>query len=315
MTLDQFVDKWTGEFPDFDGNYGAQCMDNMHYYITEVLGLGRTVLAAPTAYDAYKKGDDNFEKIPNTPKGIPQRGDIMFWDTTVGESGHVAVFLDGTANTFRSFDVNWPLKSPAHVQSHNYNGVVGWLRPKHTQGDDVTTEQAVDLIYLTSRGHKPEGDERAFALGGIPMEDLASLRFKDDVIPLGWRASTGEECPESEKQHWATAFATGQDNPAVVLGNQWYGDHVKPKLDAAAKQQEQLQEVNNAQTAELNEIHDALQKANDQVTEAIQEKAKAAADLLQAQEDLKNCQSAAPATMTATEMIIEGIRKLLRISN
>ena len=32
--------------------------------------------------------------------------------------------------SFTSFDQNWPTGSPSHKQLHDYNGVVGWLRPK-----------------------------------------------------------------------------------------------------------------------------------------------------------------------------------------
>jgi hypothetical protein len=56
----------------------------------------------------------------------------------VGAYGHVAVCKEGDVNSFTSFDQNWPTNVDAngnglgvcHFQGHNYNGVLGWLRPK-----------------------------------------------------------------------------------------------------------------------------------------------------------------------------------------
>lgn len=136
MTFDDFIGKWNDRGIDFDGYYGNQCMDLMHQYIVEVLGLtdGR-ILAADTAKDVYLKfssviGNQYFEKIDNTPTGVPQKGDIMFWGQTVGTAGHVAIYLDGDVNKFRSFDQNWPTGSKCHLQNHDYSGVIGWLRLK-----------------------------------------------------------------------------------------------------------------------------------------------------------------------------------------
>ena len=39
MTFDEFIAKWNGKGIDLDYAYGDQCMDLMHQYIVEVLGL------------------------------------------------------------------------------------------------------------------------------------------------------------------------------------------------------------------------------------------------------------------------------------
>jgi hypothetical protein len=149
MSLNDFIAKYNGHGLDFDGAYGFQCMDLMHGYITEVLGLPGNVLAAPTAFQAYEAGDDHFDRIPNTPEGIPQPGDIMFWNTSVGAAGHVAVFISGNANSFISFDQNWPAGSICHEQPHNnYHGVAGWLRLKgaSAQGEEPVASPSADEV-------------------------------------------------------------------------------------------------------------------------------------------------------------------------
>lgn len=136
MTFDQFISKWNGRGIDFDGYYGDQCMDLMHQYCVEVLGLtdGR-ILAAPSAKDVYLKfpnvfGSEYFTKIPNTPDGVPQKGDIMFWGTGIGPYGHVGIVRDGNVWTFNSFDQNFPVGSKCKIVKHDYRGVLGWLRFK-----------------------------------------------------------------------------------------------------------------------------------------------------------------------------------------
>jgi hypothetical protein len=134
MTLNDFILKWQGKFLDFDGIYPNQCFDLFHQYLVECLGLtDGSILAAPAAHDIYKnfnslKGHELFDRIENTPTNIPNEGDIIIWNST--QWGHVAIFIAGNVNTFNSFDQNWPAGSPCHVQSHNYNGVLGWLRYK-----------------------------------------------------------------------------------------------------------------------------------------------------------------------------------------
>lgn len=136
ISFQQFRDKWNNRGIDFDGYYGDQCMDLMHQYCVEVLGLtdGR-ILAAPSAKQVFLNfdnvfGNEHFDKINNSPTGIPNNGDIMFFG--VGQYGHVSIYIDGSVMTFNSFDQNWPVGSKCHIQVHDYNQhqVLGWLRFK-----------------------------------------------------------------------------------------------------------------------------------------------------------------------------------------
>lgn len=128
MTVDQFTAKYNNKPIDFDGAYGDQCVDLVQQFSIEVLkispwGSGNAI----GRWANYPK--DKFTKIPNSPSGVPQKGDVLIWGKSLGEYGHIAVFLDGDAKNFRSFDQNFPLNSKCHVQKHNYNGLLGWLRP------------------------------------------------------------------------------------------------------------------------------------------------------------------------------------------
>lgn len=135
ISFDQFITKWDGKVLDTDQAYGGQCMDEMHGHLNQVLDLPLSLFAAPTAYQAWLNANDpRFDKILNTPTGVPVKGDIMFWKPNVsgvtGSAGHVASFISGDVNSFVSFDQNYPTGSPCSKQSHSYAGVVGWLHFK-----------------------------------------------------------------------------------------------------------------------------------------------------------------------------------------
>lgn len=212
MTFDQFITTWNGRGIDFDGYYGDQCMDLMHQYCVEVLGLSDSrILAAPTAKDVWLTsvfGKEKFEAISNTPTGVPQKGDIILWGTGIGPAGHVAIFIEGDANKFKSFDQNFPTGSKCHIQDHTYIGVLGWLRYKGTtdityKGYDLTNRDsmkiAVDILVKVLAGefvNKLEYDklkielEKAKETNNNLNQQITDR--KNDIITLNGRISTLE---------------------------------------------------------------------------------------------------------------------------
>ncbi|MFI3157588.1 MAG: CHAP domain-containing protein [Methylococcaceae bacterium] len=139
--VDAFVNTWNGRGTDFDGAYGYQCVDLMRRYAQDVLGLsngGYSELPAGNAYDIFAKTTSSkFTKIYNTPTGVPQKGDIVFWNksSSNGYAGHVAIFISGSTSSFTSIDQNWvnPSSTKGSVAAkvnHSYSGVAGWLHPR-----------------------------------------------------------------------------------------------------------------------------------------------------------------------------------------
>lgn len=167
MTLKEFINKWTDKPIDFDGVYPNQCFDLAHQYHYDCLGIkDGKVISHPGAYQIFTEFNSNgldskyFDKIANTPDGVPQSGDIIVWGQQVGPYGHVAIFVSGDANSFDSFDANWPVGSLPHIQHHDYFGVLGWLKPKvptnYYKGYDLTNEAsmkvAVDVLVKVQNG-------------------------------------------------------------------------------------------------------------------------------------------------------------------
>lgn len=151
MTFNEFVNKFNGKATDFDGN-SVQCVDLIKMYVYYVFGLNPQAIGNAEAYwrryDELAYLRDNFERIPNTPSFVPQKGDIAVWDKRHGKYGHVAICTgEGTTKYFYSYDQNWIIKK-MHKVKHDYkNGFAGVLRPrnqlklygsKYKVGDKVT---------------------------------------------------------------------------------------------------------------------------------------------------------------------------------
>ena len=143
MTFDEFLKKYDGKGIDFDGQYGAQCVDLYRQYVKEVLGYPQSpaVEGAKDIWDTYLP--DYFKRVENTRYGVPEKGDIVIFSS--GTYGHVSIFISGDANKFESFDQNYPKGSLCHKQGHTYSGVIGWLKPIVKQPDNMP-KWLIDLL-------------------------------------------------------------------------------------------------------------------------------------------------------------------------
>ena len=130
MTHQDFITKWTGKTIDFDGAFGAQCVDLYRQYVQDVFKCPQSppVSGAYRVWDTYLT--DYFDRYNNTLTAVPQQGDVVIWNTKVGSGfGHIAIYDSGNVWGFTSFDQNWVTIAP-HLQKHNYDNIYGWLRFK-----------------------------------------------------------------------------------------------------------------------------------------------------------------------------------------
>jgi len=139
MTLQQFISKWDGGSPDFDGAFGAQCVDLARFYFRDVLAIvnpGPVVGAQDFFYNYDKDGNlySQFQKVINSQSAMPERGDVVLLKATLkNQYGHVCVCIDSDRHKFRSFDCNWSEPNMAQLEEHSYYGistVLGWLHPR-----------------------------------------------------------------------------------------------------------------------------------------------------------------------------------------
>lgn len=149
MSYQDFVNKYNGKPVDFDGQLGIQCMDLYQQYNKDVVGGPHIPSNAKDVWNNYPK--DKYDRIANTPNGVPQKGDVMIWNGNVGGGyGHIGMFNEGNVWRFSSFDQNWIIKN-AHIQEHNYTNLIGWLHPK-TQSGPVGDDVLVNRIQAIVNG-------------------------------------------------------------------------------------------------------------------------------------------------------------------
>ena len=123
--------KWVyaqeGKFLDYDGAYGAQCVDLIAYYY-KYLGQSKYVKGNGCDYVSNAL-PDGWIRIKNTADFVPEPGNIAVWGTELSAYGHVAIILSADVHSFVSMDQNWPRGSACKRVTHNYNKFWGVIRP------------------------------------------------------------------------------------------------------------------------------------------------------------------------------------------
>lgn len=169
MTLQQFINTHNGKYVDFDGYYGAQCMDLAQFW-SKAIGGPRL---SGNAKDVINQ-TGWYSRMPT-----PQPGDLVIFHPNAGNGyyGHIAVFVSGDGNRFTSFDQNYPTNSPCHLQAHTGGEVMGYLRPKTLIGDtvDPALKKKYDfyiawLAYQLYLGRTPATTEEALLRQNLPPE-------------------------------------------------------------------------------------------------------------------------------------------------
>ena len=133
--FDKYFAERIGKGLDYDGVYSVQCVDLANDYSVNLIG-GKAFIGM-SAYEIYtnfanQPSKELYERIPNTPEFVPIKGDIMVWGTGLGKNGHVAICNgEGDTTWFESYEQNWTGNNdPVTLIKHNYNNVLGVLRPK-----------------------------------------------------------------------------------------------------------------------------------------------------------------------------------------
>lgn len=137
-----YIDLWVESNKSSDPSTYDQCVDLWRVFNRKIIKAPDIFGNPPDLWANYQS--DYYDKIPNTPDGVPQLGDVMVWGTDYGKYGHIAICTEiANKRNFTSFDQNDPINSPCHFQPHTYAGVLGWLRPKNQSlVAELTTEKA-----------------------------------------------------------------------------------------------------------------------------------------------------------------------------
>lgn len=247
MTFDEFINKYDGKKIDYDGFHDGQCVDLYRQYVKEVLEFPQSqpVEGAKDVWDTYLK--DKYTRVANTPDGIPDKGDIVIWNSGAGTYGHIAIFIEGTTGSFKSFDQNWPVGSPCHIQGHYYSNVLGWLKPIK-QEDNMTDEQKRILDFI---GNRSEGDVRE-AFGALV--DIQNL--KEKVVAL-------EKLSDDLKNRVGELEDKLSENEVSIAD---YQKQVITANKLIAKQKEEIEALTKERADYKKWYETALNKAADKLT-------------------------------------------------
>ena len=169
MTFGQFKNKHLGKGIDYDRNYGVQCFDLANQYCKDVVGCtGFVGLYAHQIYNNFNTQPNAkyFTRYANTPSFVPKKGDVVVWSATLnGRAGHVAICTgEGNTQYFYSLDQNWTGRNdPCTKVKHNYNHVLGFLRPKDQSkvlGTTTKKKSVSEIAKEVIDGKWGNGDER-----------------------------------------------------------------------------------------------------------------------------------------------------------
>ena len=137
MELSDFVRKYDGCKVDFDGVYGAQCVDLFRQYAKECLVIPEHTGSCSTSGGAkdlfldYAKmplEKKYFIKITNK-SFIP--GDVAVWDESEkNKYGHVAIVLGKLNNDLIVFEQDGLKQNGARITLRSKERLIGFLRKK-----------------------------------------------------------------------------------------------------------------------------------------------------------------------------------------
>lgn len=185
ITLSEFVTKWTGKKCDFDGFYGGQCVDLYRQYVQECLGVPQSpgVQGAKDIWDNYLT--EYYDRIPNTPEGVPQPGDIMIWGSKYGQFGHVAVCISANTSSFTCFSQNDPVGTLCITKKYTaWSALLGWLHPRPKtsvyRGYDLSNSDSmkvcVDKMVEIMEGKYISIDEHSKIINELDAKSTASAQ-------------------------------------------------------------------------------------------------------------------------------------------
>ena len=137
--LKKFIKKYEGVIEDVGNtpqNKG-ECVGLVQLWIAK-LGLKH---CWGNAKDIFANASPNeYEKVENAPDIYPDEGDIICWNSTMGNGfGHIAIVIssDPEKDTVEVFESNNPYGEPPRKHTYsNWRGIIGWLKPYVLEGEE-----------------------------------------------------------------------------------------------------------------------------------------------------------------------------------
>ncbi len=132
MELTFFVHKYIGKKVDYDGAYGAQCVDLFRQYAKDVLEIPEHTGAVDGAKDLWRKymllpkERLYFSRIP--PQTTSEPGYVAIWDgTDANRYGHVAIVLADCGKDLLVLEQNGITQNGAELKYRSKLNLLGYL--------------------------------------------------------------------------------------------------------------------------------------------------------------------------------------------
>jgi hypothetical protein len=135
MTLPEFVNAYNGKKVDFDGVYGAQCVDLFRQYCKDVWNtphLG-AVEGASQLFRDYERLPQEQKYLHRIPFDIIdqniQSGDALVWaPSNTNKWGHVAILIACIDGGLQVFEQDGFAQDGAKITVRHYDRLYGALR-------------------------------------------------------------------------------------------------------------------------------------------------------------------------------------------
>ncbi len=135
MTVQEFINKYNGKKIDFDGHFGAQCVDVFRQYCKDVLNIPHTgsVVGAKDLYEKYEQLPKEKQYLKKIPRDfiVPQEGDVVIFGASKNNKyGHVAIVLEAEPSKLKVFEQDGFRQDGCKISSYSYTNVLGFLRKR-----------------------------------------------------------------------------------------------------------------------------------------------------------------------------------------
>ena len=136
MNLEEFVNKYNGKKVDFDGAFGAQCVDLFRQYNKDVWGNPHTG-AVEGAKDLFLNYDNlpierKFLELNPVNSKIIEEGDVAVWGASSSNKyGHVAIVVGLLGDeSLIVFEQDGFKQDGAKLNVRSRKNLLGFLRKK-----------------------------------------------------------------------------------------------------------------------------------------------------------------------------------------
>lgn len=185
-TAIQWCQSKLGQAMDFDGQYGAQCVDFFNFYYQYLTNRNpySDGYGVPGAKDLWNVPTSLFDKVTNNPNDLnqlPQPGDIMIYNGSMpgtGGYGHVAIVGETNGVYYEQNYGGMFVKK----NTRRFNGYeIGWLSFKgfNTGGSGMNDDSARQIGFHYLGRHGRDGRPNALL---SPQPDLQGRPLTDQTL-------------------------------------------------------------------------------------------------------------------------------------